>query len=110
MLEFVVISLILSGVIQLVLSITAFQRLPSKLALSFALTMLCGAIWSLGFATEIISPSLDGKLFWANIKFFGIVFLPAGWLSMTLVATGQPRQTLRMIPFLGVIPVITLLL
>jgi len=110
MLEFVVISLILSGVIQLVLSITAFQRLPSKLALSFALTMLCGAIWSLGFATEIISPSLDGKLFWANIKFFGIVFLPAGWLSMTLVATGQPRQTLRMIPFLGVIPVITLLM
>jgi len=61
MLEFVVISLVISGVIQLILSITAFQRLPSKLALSFALTMLCGSIWSVGFTAEIISPSLDGS-------------------------------------------------
>lgn len=110
MLEFVVISLVLSGVIQLVLSITAFQRWPSKLALSFAVAMLCGTIWNLGFAAEIISPSLDGKLFWANIKLSGIVFLPVGWLSMTLVATGQPRKTLRRIPFWGIIPVITLLM
>ena len=110
MFEFVIILLVLSGAILLVLSILVFQQRSSTLALSFALTMLCAAIWNVGFAAEIISPSLDQKIFWANVQFIGIVFLPPGWFVMSMLATGQSRGALKIIPPLVIIPTLTLLL
>lgn len=102
--------LILSGTIMLVLSATAFQRRSSMVARWFAVTMLCAAIWNFGFAAEVISPTLEGKIFWANIQFFGIVFLPLACLALTMYVTGQPRRILRIIPILGGVPIITILM
>ena len=110
MFEFVIILLVLSGAILLVLSILVFQQRSSTLASSFAVTMFCAAIWNVGFAAEIISPSLDQKIFWANIQFIGIVFLPPGWFVMSMFATGQSRRALKIIPPLMIIPILTLLL
>lgn len=109
MLEFVITLLILSGTLALVLLVTAFQRRASPLALSFAVCAFCAGVWDFGFAAEIISPTLDGKIFWANVQFMAIVFLPLAWLAMTLYATAQPRQIIRTLPALVVIPIVTIL-
>ncbi|MCX8061548.1 MAG: diguanylate cyclase [Anaerolineales bacterium] len=108
--KLVLILLILSGMILLVLSIIASQRRSSPLWLPFTLTTLCAAIWNFGFAAEIISPTLDGKLFWANVQFIGIVFLPLAWLAMTMITTGQSPKTLRAVPFLGIVPALSLII
>ncbi|GEM_PF-6913835 len=110
MLEFVITLLIFSGTLMIVLGITAFQRRASPLAWSFGASVLCAGIWNFGFAAELISPTLAGKLFWANLQFLGIAFLPVTWLAMALYATAQPRQNLRVIPALALIPLITNLL
>jgi diguanylate cyclase (GGDEF)-like protein/PAS domain S-box-containing protein len=107
MLDFIIALLILSGTLMVVLSITAFQRRSSPLALSFAATVLCAGIWDFGFAAEILSPTLEEKIFWANLKFLGITFLPVTWLAMTMYSTAQPRQNLRVIPALAVVSTIT---
>ncbi|MHC1781698.1 MAG: histidine kinase N-terminal 7TM domain-containing protein [Anaerolineaceae bacterium] len=105
--ELVVLLLVLSGTIMAVLSISAFQRRSSQVAFSFAVSCLCAAVWDFGFAAEIISPMLGEKIFWANLQFLGISFLPVAWLSMTLITTAKPRQAQRIIPFLGLIPLVT---
>ncbi|WP_353573029.1 histidine kinase N-terminal 7TM domain-containing protein [Candidatus Albibeggiatoa sp. nov. BB20] len=110
MFELVIILLILSGMVTLILTITALQRSTSQLVVMFAFTMFCALIWNFGFAAEIISPTLKSKLIWANIQFFGIAFLSLGWLAMIMLATGQSRQTLRLIPFFGIIPALTILI
>jgi diguanylate cyclase (GGDEF)-like protein/PAS domain S-box-containing protein len=107
MLEFVVTLLVLSGTLIIVLSVAAFQRQSSPLALSFVATMLCAGIWDFGFAAEIISPTLEGKIFWANVQFLGITYLPIGWLAMTMYSTAQPRQNLRALPALAALSTIT---
>jgi len=90
-----------------ILSIMAFQRRSSPLVLWLMVVTICAGIWDFGFAVEIISPSLQGKIFWANVQFLGITFLPVAWLAMTMHFTGQPRRSLRIIPALGIIPAIT---
>jgi PAS domain S-box-containing protein len=72
--------------------------------------VLCAGLWDFGFAAELLSPTLAGKVFWANLQFLGIAFLPVAWLAITLYATAQPRQNLRLIPALCIIPAITNLL
>jgi diguanylate cyclase (GGDEF)-like protein/PAS domain S-box-containing protein len=108
MLKLVILLLILSGMILLVLSIIAFQRRTSPLWLPFTVAAICAAIWNFGFAIEILSPTLEDKIFWANVQFIGIVFLPLAWLVMTLLATGQSQRTLSRVPFLGIVPLLTL--
>ncbi len=95
----------------LILCVIALERRSSPLALSFAAVTACAALWDFAFAAEIINPSLEGKIFWANVQFLGITYLPVAWLALTLHATGQPRQAMRSLPVLtGVAAIINLLI
>lgn len=107
MFELTVALLIISGTVMLVLSITALQQRRTSLALWFTMGTFCASIWDFGFAAEIISRTLQGKIFWANIQFLGITFLPLAWFAMAMDYTGQPRRSLHIIPVLGIIPLIT---
>lgn len=104
MLWFIVTLLIISGTILLFLGMNALQRRDTLAAIAFAVTMFCASLWSFGFAAEVISPSLDGKILWANIQFLGINILPLSWFAMTLYYTGQPRWTIRSLPVLSLVP------
>ena len=55
-----------------------------KVAKLFSLTMITTLIWTVGFILEIMSKSLEVKLFWANIQFLGIAFLAVCWLLMVI--------------------------
>ncbi|MBT7070561.1 MAG: diguanylate cyclase, partial [Anaerolineae bacterium] len=101
--------LIISGTILLFLGVNALQRRDMPAARAFALTMFSASLWSFGFAAEVVSPSLQGKIFWADIQFLGINILPLSWFAMTLYYTGQPRWTIRSLSILGLVPLATML-
>jgi len=107
MYNLVVILLLLSGAVVTMLTIIAFRRRDIPLAYSMAVSLLCAAVWNFGFAAEIISPSLEDKLYWANIQFLGIAFIPVAWLFMTLIAAGQDKRAKALVPALVVIPILT---
>jgi diguanylate cyclase (GGDEF)-like protein/PAS domain S-box-containing protein len=89
----------------------ALQRRDMPATKAFAITMFAASLWAFGFAAEVVSPSLEGKIFWADIQFIGINILPLSWFAMTLYYTGQPRWTIRSLSILGLIPLaITLMI
>ncbi len=95
MYSIVVLLLIFSGILTFFLVITALSKSRSLISIVFAIFMSCAFIWDIGFLFEVISTTLEKKLFWANIQFFGIVFLPLAWLALTLLTTGKTIQTLK---------------
>jgi len=82
----------------------ALQRREMPAAKAFAITMFAASLWAFAFAAEVVSPNLQGKIFWADIQFFGINILPLSWFAMTLYYTGQPRWTIRSLSILGFVP------
>ena len=101
--------LILSGTILLLLGLNALQRRDRPEAIAFAVTMFCASIWSYGFAIDVVSQTLQYKIFWANIQYLGISFLPLSWLMTTLHYTGQPRWMIRKLPLLSVVLLLSIL-
>ena len=101
--------LIISGTILLFLGVNTLQRRNTPTTTAFVVIMLSASLWSFGFAAEVISTSLQGKIFWANIQFVGINTLTFSWLVMTLYYTGQPRWTIRSLSFLSIMPLLTIL-
>ncbi len=110
MYNLVVSLLIFSGILTLFLIITALRKSKSSIGIVFAVFMFCALIWNVGFVAEIISISLKGKIFWANIQFFGIVFLPLTWLALSLLTTGKTFQSLKSIAWIAIIPILTIVM
>lgn len=50
------------------------------------------AIWTLGTAFEVVSPSLQAKIWWDRISFVGIILLPPAWLLYVVQYTWQDRR------------------
>ena len=55
----------------------------------FAIVALAQTLWILGFIFELLSPTLDGKIFWDNFQYLGVcLWLPA-LFAFTLQYTGR---------------------
>ena len=61
----------------------------------FALLMLAGASWVAGFMLELVSPTLEGKIFWDDFQFIGSMFVPLLLLIFAFEYTGQQRSLSR---------------
>lgn len=110
MLFLIVALLSISGAILLFLGVNTLLRRNTPTMVAFAIMVFSASLWSFGFAAEVISTSLEGKIFWANIQFVGINILTFSWFVMSLYYTGQPRWTIRSLPVLGVMPLVTMLI
>jgi len=53
--------------------------------------MLGIAIWALSYGLELSSTSLEQMLFWINVEYLGIAFIPAFWLLFLLKFTGKDK-------------------
>jgi len=87
-----ILPLLLAAVLLMVVAIKTWRfrkQLPGK---AFLCLVLALQIWTLGFAAEIAADTLDGKLFWANVQFFGILPLPLLWLVIILHLTGKAEK------------------
>ena len=109
MLSLIVSLLIISGTILFFLGVNTLQRRDTPAITAFVVIMFSASLWSFGFAAEVISTSLEAKVFWANIQFVGINILNFSWFVMALYYTGQPRQTIRSLSALSIMPLITIL-
>jgi NtrC-family two-component system sensor histidine kinase KinB len=76
-------------------------------AVSFMVLMLAVAEWALVSGLRLGSVGLDAKLFWAKLRYLGIVVVPGAWLVFALEYTGKTRWlTIRNLLLLAVEPVV----
>jgi PAS domain S-box-containing protein len=76
-----------------------------------ALLMVAGAEWILAYALELAGGDLATKIFWAKMKYVGIVIIPTAWLVFALQYTAREKWvTRRRAALLSVVPCVTLLL
>ncbi len=86
-----------------------WRQRPAPGATPLALLMLGIAEWSFGYAMELGSPELGGKLFWTSFNFIGIVSVPTLWLVFALEYTNRQRWlTRRNLVLLAILPIIIL--
>jgi len=77
----------------------------------FALLMLAVAVWSLSYAFRLGARDLATKLFWAKVRYVGIVTAPTAWLVFILQYTGRDKWlTRRNVAMLAIVPALTLIL
>lgn len=77
----------------ILLAIAAFQavfagfsfrhRDSTPAALPLSLLLMALAVYSGGYAGELLSGTLSGKLRWCAVQYFGISFLPTLWIVFT---------------------------
>jgi hypothetical protein len=80
-------------------------------AASWTVVALSEASWILGYIFELVSPGLEGKVFWDNVQFLGMFVVPTGMLAFALDYTGRklPRSK-WMWAVLAVAPILWMLL
>ena len=97
--------------ISVVLAIRILSNPPAYGRASLMMSDIAVAIWLFGYAMEIVSGSLEEKIFWAKIQYLGIPFVAPGIFAFTLEYSGRGSwftNTKRMI--LVIIPVLITIL
>lgn len=77
---------------------------------AFRVSILITSVWSISYAIELLVPGQDSKLIASNVAFMAIAALPVAWLSMVLSFIGQGRKFSRLLPYLLVIPILTMII
>ncbi len=67
------------------------HRESTRAALPLSLLLLTLAVYSGGYAGELLSRTLPGKLFWCAIQYCGISFLPTLWIVFTALYMNVQR-------------------
>ena len=81
---FILASIIIGGLL-----LYSWQFRTTKTGQGFIFLMLCALIWVTLFTLETAEISLQGKLFFVNLEFLGITFLPIAWVFLVFAYTGQ---------------------
>jgi diguanylate cyclase (GGDEF)-like protein len=76
-----------------IMFVYSFSRGKSFFARAFGLLALTLDIYLLGYLLELNVASLDARLFWNQIQYFGIPFFPGFWLLVSLLYTGRFKKT-----------------
>lgn len=102
--------LILCGLGTLIMCVGIFRRYEIVVRW-FGFMVLGIAIWALSYGLELSSTSLDQMLFWINVEYLGISFIPAFWMLFIVKFTGRDQWlNTRNFILLMIIPFITLLM
>ena len=82
--------IIISTLILFLLGIYSF-RLRDKVEIAglFALQNLAMGVWTLCYALELSSPTLEGKILWAKMKYLGSTTGPVLWFVFSLYYTNH---------------------
>jgi PAS domain S-box-containing protein len=83
------ITLLMSGVVALLIALILFQRSQFPAIFWFAVMMLASSIWAVFYSFELSSSSLEEMLFWINLEYLGISFLPATWIMFIFHFIGK---------------------
>lgn len=102
--------LLLAAAALLWLSLYAWRRRSAPGAIALAILTAAGAAWAAAYALELSAESLQTKLFWGEVKYFGIVPVAPAWLAFALAyASWEGWLTRRRnVALLAVEPLLTL--
>ncbi|HDQ73452.1 MAG TPA: GAF domain-containing protein [Chloroflexi bacterium] len=79
-------------------------------ATSFTVLMLAIAVWTLAYALRLISVDVPAKIFWAKVRYVGIVIAPTAWFIFLLRYIGREKWLdPRVLVALSIEPLITLI-
>jgi diguanylate cyclase (GGDEF)-like protein len=81
--------LVVSAAVLVALLAVTWRSRSDAVAPWFAATLVAFLVWTVGYSLEIVSPSLGGKLFWADVQFIGIALLPVVWFEVVRRYTGH---------------------
>ena len=84
-----IIPLILSGITLLILAGYLYKNDRSLNAKIFTFLLFFVSFWSFAYALQIFSDQYSWIVFWAKIKYFGIVLVPITWLLFSLLYAGK---------------------
>ncbi len=101
----------LSCAISLGVGLNAWRHREENAAAPFAWIALFQAGTTAGYIFELLSPSLNGKIFWDNLQFIGLVVWPLALLAFALQYTGRTVSRPRLFwPLLALPGLFTLIL
>jgi len=87
-----VLPFIFSTAILTYLSIYSFRlRKQVEVAGEFSLLMFTLTIWTVCYALELVNTTLDGKIFWATMKYLGSAPGPVIWFVFSLYYTNNQK-------------------
>ncbi|MFC1960998.1 histidine kinase N-terminal 7TM domain-containing protein [Chloroflexota bacterium] len=85
-------------------------RSASSVVLPFVVLMLAVTEWSFTYGVELANTTLEAKIFWAKMHWFGVVTIPVAWLVFVLNYTGRDGwATKRNVLLLSLLPIISLI-
>ena len=91
------------------LILTSWQYRKTEVGKSFLFLMICAFLWVFPFILETAATSLQLKMIFVYLEFFGIVFLPVAWIYLIVDFTGHPYpKTLKSISL--IMPILTTLI
>jgi diguanylate cyclase (GGDEF)-like protein len=94
-----------------IMFVYSFSRGRSLFARAFGLLALTLNIYLFGYLLELNVASLEARLFWNQVQYFGIPFFSGFWLLVSLLYTGHFKKTQwYKIVAIFVIPIITFIL
>ena len=93
------------------IAVYVWTRRSTRSALALVLLALAIMIWSLGYALEIASTDLAGKLFWGKVQYIGIATAPLFWFIFAYNHASRDRRlSHRAMLLAAIVPAITLVL
>lgn len=95
---------LLSLLISLAVGSYAWKRRSEIGAFSYAWVAFSQGLWTFGYILELLSPDLEGKIFWDNFQFIGVVGWQVAFLAFTLQYTGRKVAHFRLICSLLALP------
>jgi diguanylate cyclase (GGDEF)-like protein len=101
--------LIIFSIVMAVFAFLLLRRRKAPGAITSVFYMLGSAIYSFGYAMELLNNSLETILFWIRVEYLGISFIPAIWLIMAMQYTKNSNQlNKKLFIALWIIPIITI--
>ncbi|MBT3995246.1 MAG: response regulator [Chloroflexi bacterium] len=109
--SFVASATFVGAVIALIMTAFMWNRRQAPGAASVAWLMIAAAIWSGGYAIEVLLDDIDDKLLLIPLQYVGITTVPIFWFITAAHLTGRIRTvSIRLILSLLVIPATTVIL
>lgn len=95
-----------SSVTTFIIALYSFSK-KKDLSFSFAMSCIFCTIYSFGYAFEIYSIKLSDMIFWNQIEYLGIPFIPAFWVLMAMLFNNRISKNKFTVVAIFIIPVIT---
>ncbi|MEZ4594196.1 MAG: histidine kinase N-terminal 7TM domain-containing protein [Chloroflexota bacterium] len=104
--------LTLTGLITLASTLYTFRQRQVPGVTDLFRLLLAITVWIFAYVGELSATSLEAKLFWAKVQYFGIVYLPVGYSFFALKYIGlfpkiKQQRLLKIIHY--AIPLLTLI-